>query len=61
MWGTPELVFLAELLAGYSCLTEGDSAVVGGDFELGEDFEAFVAQGLEAACKQKRVLEAATA
>ena len=35
---------MAELLAGDRGLAEGDAAVVGGDFAMGEYFEAFAAQ-----------------
>lgn len=49
---------MAELLAGDRGLAEGDAAVVGGDFAMGEYFEAFAAQRFEAASEQERVLEA---
>lgn len=34
---------VAELFAGDGGLAEGDAAVVGGDFAVREDFEAFAA------------------
>ena len=42
-------------------MAEGDAAIVSGDFAVGEDFEAFAAQGFEAACEQKRILKASAA
>ena len=52
---------MTEPFAGDGGLAEGDAAVVGGDFAMGKDFKAIVAQGFEAAGEQKRVLEAAAA
>ena len=53
--------FVAELFAGDGGLAEGNAAVVGWDFAVGEDCEAFAAQGFDAACKKKRILKASAA
>ena len=52
---------VTELFADDGRLAKGNSAVIGGDIALGEDLEAVVAESPEAARKQERVLEAATA
>ena len=49
---------LPKLLTGDGGLAEGDSAVVGRNFAVEEDFESVVAQSVEAAFEKDRVLEA---
>lgn len=52
---------MTELFTGDRGLAEGDSAIVGGNFAVYEDFEAIAAEGFDASSEEERVLEAASA